>query len=155
MKKAKVVKQEENSGDLVQNAPRPGFTTTAVVTKVHDGDTWEVELRRRFYVRIMHPNSKLEFNTPEQFTKEGQKVTKKIQELFEGKEVLIFIPAGRSELNLLDITSFSRLLGEIYLDNNSVTDIMLNDKMGKLYKPGTYKTTRKAIAKGKEPGGIS
>ena len=132
--------------------PENGLTTTAYIVSITDGDTVMVEVRRRFPVRITHPNPDgLDFNSPEKNTPEGQRAIEflaaqlgkslltyreVLKEQFN-KEITLFIPTN-DPLKLTDINSFNRLVGEIWLDKRRLSDIMIEAGHAKLQKRGHY-----------------
>lgn len=114
-----------------EKAPRPGLSTEVKIVRVIDGDTVEVEITRRFPVRLVHENERgLHFNADEKNTTSGKAAKKFLENLIyddepgEFKEIILFIPAGQS-INLTDINSFNRLLGEIWVDGEKVTETMI------------------------------
>ena len=107
--------------------PRPGFCSPInKIVRVIDGDTLEIELTRKFNVRLVHENEEgKQFNSPELSTPEGKKVKKFVEEIISGRDntteypkptYTLFIPAG-NDINLMDINSFNRILGEIWIDD--------------------------------------
>lgn len=132
--------------------PENGITTTAYVVRIVDADTVIAEVRRQFPVRISHPNpAGLDFQSPEKNTLEGQRAIEFLaatlgkslltfQEVLKerfNKEVTLFIPT-KDPLNLTDINSFNRLIGEIWVDNRRLSDIMIGAGHGELKKRGSY-----------------
>ena len=110
------------------SCPSEGITTQVEIINVTDGDTVEVEIRRRFKVRLTHPSDKKTyiFDTPENSTVFGRRVTSWVRSKlahFNGK-VRLFIPSGQP-IDLMDTSSFRRILGEIWLDNERLSDILL------------------------------
>lgn len=100
------------------NAPEPGWSTRAKVYKVKDADSIEVEVTRRFTVRIEN------LRIAEADTPRGIEATRIARILMpKGREVTVFIPSNNPE-RLMDINSFERLVGEIWLDDVSYRDIM-------------------------------
>lgn len=111
--------------------PEPGWVTEARVIRVLDGDTIEVEVARRFKVRLLDPaniENKL-FGAPEIDTPEGVKAKNFLTGLLTDlgnvlKSVRIFIPA-RQGTNLMDVQTFDRLLGFVWCDGKNISDVML------------------------------
>ena len=110
--------------------PKEGWTTSALVTRVIDGDTIEVEIRRTFAVRLVDPRGK--FNVAERNTVKGQQAKSFLESTISDNEVKLFISAGPSNIKLMDINSFNRLLGEIWFNGNRLTDILMENGYGKL-----------------------
>ena len=122
--------------------PQCGLTTKAKITRIVDGDTLEIEVKRTFAVRLVHPNEDaLEFNTPEKNTTEGKLSKETLEELAEGKDAIIFIPANDG-YKLMDIQSFNRILGEVWVDGKLLTQLMLDKNMATLCKKGSYSTRK-------------
>lgn len=108
------------------NKPEPGFCTLAKVISVTDGDTIKVELRRTFNVRLKG------IDVFELDGEMGKAAKTFVKNLIEGKEVTLFVPSNNS-LSLMDVNSFNRIVGEIWVDNSNLRDI--------LQKEGFEKTT--------------
>lgn len=104
-------------------APELGWTTSANVIRAVDGDTIEVEIRRRFLVRINN------LRCPEKTEPSGQEAKAFTDDLLTGKTVIIQIPTN-NPLNLLDWNSFNRAVANIWLDNESVRDIIISSGYG-------------------------
>jgi endonuclease YncB( thermonuclease family) len=116
--------------------PQSGFITDAKVLRVIDADTIEVEITRRFPLRLTHScpqtDYKVQFNAPEKNTAEGQDAIDFVKDLLDDHEVTVFIPAGRSD-SLTDINSFNRLLGNIWVDGKGwLTNLLLENGHGEL-----------------------
>lgn len=117
------------------NRPQEGITTEVQILRVVDGDTMEVQIVRTFHVRLTHPAAKsnLIFDTPEKNTAFGRLVMNYVKDLvnnFKGTARL-FIPAGKS-IDLTDVLSFRRILGEIWLDNERLSDILIEKGYGRV-----------------------
>lgn len=122
-------------GDNSMQVPKDGITTQVEIIDVTDGDTVEVEIRRRFKVRLTHPSDKKTyiFDTPENSTAFGRRVTSWVKNKFarfNGK-VRLFIPSGQP-IDLMDTSSFRRILGEIWLDNERLSDILIEKGFGRV-----------------------
>ena len=124
--------------------PTPGWTTKAQIERVKDGDTVEVSITRTFALRLIHRNKdRLIFKAPELNTPEGiaareyllellkeypATVTKNVDDLMlknRWREVTVFIPTNKSN-KLMDMNSFERLLGELWVDGKMVTELMID-----------------------------
>lgn len=120
--------------DNKKPVPRPGFCTLAKITRVIDGDTVEVEITRKFNVRLTHDknNKKEYFQVAEVNTPEGKQAKKYVEDLVDGQDqITLFIPS-KDNIKLTDINSFDRLLGEIWIGDNRLTDILLQVGYGKM-----------------------
>ena len=116
------------------NQPRPGFCSPVKVTRVIDADTIEVELTRRFNVRLVHENYEGKyFNAPEKNTTEGIDAANFVDEVIEEHDdnAVLFIPTGEDQ-KLMDFNSFSRILGEIWVDGERLTDLLIEYGYGEL-----------------------
>lgn len=110
----------------MSDLPKEGLTTKAKVVKVIDGDTIEVEVSRKFAIRLLDPNNhnNKKFGAAEIDTPEGVKAKEALSALVKDDEVIIFIPAKNS-LNLMDINSFNRLLAEVWtLEGYNVSSVL-------------------------------
>jgi endonuclease YncB( thermonuclease family) len=119
----------------MSDIPPLGFTTEVNFVRVIDGDTIEVEFKRRFTVRLTHPNKdKLFFNSPERKTPAGQEALDVAFRLFSSaKQVILHIPANKS-IDLMDIDSLKRLVGRLWVDGVSFTQYMLDNCYAKLVR---------------------
>lgn len=100
--------------------PEPGWTTPATVTRVIDGDTLEVEVRRTLRVRLLDcwaPESRIDPRVPEDLQEiekaRGIQSKKSLQAMAEGRDVVVFIPTHGQEVG--DVFSMSRVLGRVWI----------------------------------------
>jgi len=118
------------------DAPRSGWTTEVKITRVIDADTVEVEIKRKFAVRLAHPAEHgFIFDTPEKNTEIGKKAIAWLKDRLKGfnGKVMLFVPLGKGE-SLMDFSSFSRIIGEIWLDKSRLTSILMEAGHGRLVK---------------------
>ena len=123
------------------NKPRHGFSSKCQVTNVVDGDTLTISLTRQFNVRLIHENDEGKyFNCPEKNTQEGKDAKAFVESITSGyttphgtinPEITLFVPTGEDN-KLMDINSFSRILGEIWVGEQKLTDILLQQGYGEL-----------------------
>lgn len=113
--------------------PRNGLVTSVRIVKWRDADTPIVEVKRQFPVRLCDTEHNLSFNAPELSTAAGKKAKKFVEELVGDKEVTLFIPSKDGML-LTDINSFDRIVGEIWIDDQKLTDILDNNGYGEYKK---------------------
>ena len=110
-----------------ESEPQSGWVSKARVHRVIDGDTIEVEIVRRFAIRLSEPGNN-NFDVAEKNTELGKEATQFVWDLLiptgQEKEVTIFIPAGKNDIKLMDINSFNRLIGEVWVDGERLTDIL-------------------------------
>lgn len=110
-----------------------GLCTPVTVTRIIDGDTIEVQICRRFHVRLCdiskQEENKLIFDCAEKNTKEGLDAKKFLEETILHTEVDLFVPShGNSKLT--DISTFQRILGEIFISGKKLTDILIEKGFG-------------------------
>ena len=132
--------------------PEHGWSTKVSIVRVLDGDTVEVEIRRRFLVRLQHPNDEgLIYDTPEKDTPEGLAMTNLVRKACHGSkwnaycgdysdDATLYVAAGQ-DINLLDQTTFKRVIGALWVAGVRLTNIGLNTGMGRLIKKRKRKTT--------------
>jgi endonuclease YncB( thermonuclease family) len=97
---------------------KPGLTTKVDYVRTVDGDTIEVEIRRSFHVRLK------DIDVYERYTDMGKEATAYVHSILsDAGEILLFIPSNDPE-KLMDINSFSRLVGEIYVDGKNLNDLL-------------------------------
>lgn len=115
--------------------PETGITVDAVVERVKDGDTIEVSVTRKFSVRLMLQNKEnLMFNTPSIKTEEGKKAKEQLEKLIpNGKEIILFVPTHHNQ-NLMDFSTFNRILAEIWVDGECVPCTMVKGGYASLVK---------------------
>lgn len=107
---------------LVADPPEPSWTTRAVVTEVHDGDTLTVAIRRTIRVRLLDawaPEVKADNRLPEA-RRAAEKAAgiaskKNLQSLALGKEVVLQVPTDE---DLLKATTMGRVLGTVWLEGS-------------------------------------
>ena len=119
----------------MKNPPRTGYCTPVNIIRVIDGDTLEVEVSRRFAVRLTKDGlDGSYFDVSEKDTPKGEQATEFVSTvIMDGREFLLFIPTGMND-KLMDINSFNRILGEIWVDGTPLTDKLLEAGYGKLRK---------------------
>ena len=124
------------------NKPRSGFCSPVnKINRVIDADTLEVEITRKFNIRLIHENEEGKyFNCPEENTQEGKVAKAFVEEITSGyttphgtvnPEITLFVPANNTD-QLMDINSFNRILGEIWIGEQKLTDILLQQGYGEL-----------------------
>ena len=108
------------SGD----SPPLGWTTTATVVNVVDGDTVDVEVRRRVRIRL------LECWAPETRTRDadekrrGLAAKQHMRQMVMDKQVTLHIPTDGSG-DMKQVLTLNRLLGRLYLEGNDVSAAMV------------------------------
>lgn len=111
--------------------PIEGITLKALATRVIDGDTFEAEIRFKVKVRL------LRVNTPEKKQPGWLKFKNRLKELLFGvchdefpttepEEIILFIP-NQKPSTLLDVVTFDRFLGEVWVDGQNINDILIKD----------------------------
>ena len=117
--------------------PPIGFTTKVNVVKVIDGDTLDVEITRRIRVRLKDcwcPETRTRDLKEKERGLKAKRHLKDILSLDTGffswrsknHEVVLFIPADK-EGDIKDIFTFGRVVGNIFVDGEDVSDRMIKD----------------------------
>lgn len=108
--------------------PKEGWTSQVKLVRFIDGDTLEVELSRRFSIRILDPDNynNNKWGAEEKNTVAGQRAIEELSKLISpGDTITVFIPSN-NPISLMDIQTFNRLLGEVWFyDNESNCDVNL------------------------------
>ena len=90
-----------------RSAPPVGWTTQAKLVRVLDGDTIEVEVSRRFKVRL------LECWAPERHHNDGPASTQNLEMLLGGEApVIVHVPVESGDIE--DVWTFGRVLGTVW-----------------------------------------
>ena len=113
----------------MSNQPEPGLVLVATVKRVIDGDTVEVEISRRFNVRIR------DLLVAEKNTAKGKAAKDFLAKEIAGEEVVVFIPSHDPH-KLMDINSFNRLVGDVWHNGVDVVNVIEENKMGRRIKKG-------------------
>ena len=109
-----------------------GLTTEVEIVRWRDGDTPIVRISREFPVRLLDVDQKGQFNCAEKNTAKGKEAKKFAEEITkQAKEIILYIPSN-NPIKLTEISSFDRILGELYFDGDKVTDILLNNGFGEI-----------------------
>jgi len=113
---------------------KQGLVTKIKIIKWRDADTPIVEISRQFPVRLIDTDKEGQFDCPEKNTNEG-KIAKLFAETFTANrdDVYLYIPSN-NPIKLTDIASFDRILGEIWIDGEKLTDILINNNFGEIKK---------------------
>src|SRR6056297_2598988 len=99
-------------------APEPGWITDVDYVRAVDGDTVEVEIRRRFKISIQ------DIDVVESNSERVPEATEYVDEkLSKAREIIVKIPTN-NPLNLMDINSFSRIVGEIYINGRKLSTML-------------------------------
>jgi len=99
-------------------APEPGWTTEVDYIRPVDADTIEVEIRRRFNVRLK------DIDAPERWTLLGKEAIEFVdQELCNAERIIVRIPTN-NPIKLMDMNSFERVVGEIFVDNDNLSELL-------------------------------
>ena len=99
----------------------PGIILAGVnYVKAIDGDTIEFSLTRNFRIRVR------DIDCPERSTEKGIEALEFVDDLFCSifdSEIRIFIPTN-NPIKLIDFLSFERIVGDIYLKDNNLAEIL-------------------------------
>jgi endonuclease YncB( thermonuclease family) len=98
---------------------QPGYCTEVKFIRTVDGDTIEVELSRRFKIRVNN------IDAPEKNTDEGFEAALFVDNLFRrANKVMIRIDTGDT-LKLMDIHSFDRIVADVEVDGRDLREILI------------------------------
>lgn len=115
----------------MKEVPEPGITTKAKVIKVVDVDTIGFEITRTFNIRI---NGLL---GAEKNTDKGKAAKAFLEALLKDNPELTVFIATHDPHKLMDINSFNRLLGDVWLPNGrDIVDVIEENNMGRRLKKG-------------------
>ena len=98
----------------------PGLLIPVYYSRTIDGDTIEVEVRRRLNIRLRN------IDVEELSTEKGVEAKKYVEELFNligDNHILIFIPTNCPE-KLMDFNSFERIIADIYVNKKNLADVL-------------------------------
>jgi len=96
----------------------PGLMIPVQFLRAVDGDTVEVEIRRKFKVRLR------DIDIVEKKEPLGREATEFVTFILGfGGDVMVFIPTNSPE-KLMDITSFERVLGDVYINEQNLSDLL-------------------------------
>jgi endonuclease YncB( thermonuclease family) len=98
--------------------PEPGLIIPVGFLRAVDGDTIEVEVRRKFKVRLR------DIDVVEKHESKGQEATDFVSHVLGfADSIMVFIPTNDPD-KLMDITSFERLVGDIYVKGKKLQDLL-------------------------------
>jgi endonuclease YncB( thermonuclease family) len=99
----------------------PGLTITGLkLLNVHDGDTLELSVERKFRVRVRG------VDCPEINTEEGKKAKEFVETLFmlnPNEKITLFIPSNKTG-ELMDFYSFNRIVADLYLGETNLCKLL-------------------------------
>lgn len=105
--------------------PELGITTKGILTKIVDGDTVDVEIRKTVRVRL------LDCWAPETRTKDPEEKAKGLQSKEHlsqvcpvGTEVVVHIPASEDG-EIADVFTMGRVLGFVFVDAQDLSEIQV------------------------------
>ena len=118
---------EKGDVEMRNEIPELGWTTRGRVSRVLDGDTVEVEVTRKFTVRLrdcwapeVHRNHDLP--EPRQTAELDRGLTSKraLEKLADGMQVVLHVYADETG-DFRRVTTMGRVLGDVYLAKNGVS----------------------------------
>ena len=102
----------------------PGLMLPVTFVRAVDGDTIEVEIRRTFKIRLR------DIDVAEKNTVKGAEAKAFVGGLMsEDEDVLAFIPTNNPD-KLMDITSFERIVGDLYVSGELLQDTLREEGYG-------------------------
>lgn len=105
---------------MIKQKPPLGWCVEGKIVRVIDGDTIDFEVKKILRVRL------LDVYAPELKTAEGKKIAQTVQNKYEGKNAILFVPGN---MEIQDLFTFGRILGIVWVD-----DLNLNDEINKIIK---------------------
>ncbi len=110
------------------------YTYKATCTRVIDGDTIVCNIDMGFYTQLNDQTIRVaRINAPELPTAEGYRAKARLQNLIEGKEIVIKTEKSKFKTNGFNIFSrkdkYGRWLGEIYYNSENVGDILVKENL--------------------------
>lgn len=111
---------------------KEGLITKVKIVQWRDADTPIVEVSRQFPVRLIDTDKKGQFNCPEKKTVEGKKAKKFAESLVKNIDNIYLYVPSKNPIQLTDISSFDRILGEIWIEGDKLTDILINNGFGEI-----------------------
>lgn len=113
------------------NKPDLGYATEVTLKRIIDVDTVEVEYKRSFKVRLK------DIMGAESNTARGKLVEEKLKEfLHQGDRLTVFIPSRNAD-RLMDINSFDRIVGDIWLaDGQHLGDLLVSKNLARRVNKG-------------------
>ena len=106
-------------------APEPGLSTRVDYIRAVDGDTVEFSITRRFKIRLRG------IDIYERNTAKGIDAIEYVDtKLLEAEEIIVFIPSNDT-VKLMDMNSFERLVGDVYIDGRSLASMLRRKRLEK------------------------
>ena len=91
--------------------PPIGYTTHGIVTEVIDGDTLEVEVKKRMRIRLLECWAPESRTTNKEEKRRGIAAKNNLVRLARGQDVIVHIPGSD---DLREISTLSRALGYVW-----------------------------------------
>ena len=110
------------------------YTYKAFCTRVIDGDTIVCDIDMGFYTQLNEQTIRVaRINTPELPTAEGYRAKARLQNLIEGKEIVIKTEKSNHKTNGFNIFSgkdkYGRWLGEIFYNSENISDLLAKENL--------------------------
>lgn len=103
--------------------PEPGLSTEVNYVRTVDGDTIEFEIVRTFKIRLRG------INVYEGDTEKGEEATEYVDgKLCDAEDIIVFIPSN-DPVKFLDINSFERIVGDVYVDGRNLAGLLRVKRM--------------------------
>lgn len=96
----------------------PGLILPVNYVRAVDGDTIEFEIRRTFKLRLR------DIDVYEKDTEPGQNAKEFVGDILSvTDDIIVFIPTN-DPVKLMDINSFERIVGDVYIKDKKLSDIL-------------------------------
>lgn len=96
----------------------PGLILPVEYVRTVDGDTIEFEIRRTFKLRLR------DIDVYEKNTEKGERAADYVHTMLDvADDIIVFIPTN-DPVKLMDMNSFERIVGEVYVKEKSLIDML-------------------------------
>ena len=126
--------------------PAPGWTTRGIISRVIDGDTVEVTIKRTIRVRLQDcwaPETRLDPSLPS-IDREAAKLrgiasAEHLRRIADGRECMLHIPAHLADGETQDIGgsfSMGRAIGRVWINGTDLSELQVRSRFATRTKGG-------------------
>ena len=118
--------------------PDPGWTTRGIISRVIDGDTVEVTIKRTLRVRLQHcwaPETRLDPSLPpidrEAAKLRGIASAEHLRRIADGRECMLHIPTHLADGETQDIGgsfSMGRAIGRVWINGTDLSELQVRSR---------------------------
>ena len=131
---------------MAGETPDPGWTTRGVISRVIDGDTVEVTIKRTLRVRLQDcwaPEKRLDPSLPE-IDREAAKLrgiasAEHLRRIADGRECMLHIPTHLADGETQDIGgsfSMGRAIGRVWINGTDLSELQVRSRFATRTKGG-------------------